>query len=489
MKAIMLMFDSLNRHMLEPYGCDWVKTPNFKRLSEKCVTFDRAYVGSLPCMPARRELHTGRYNFLHRSWGPLEPFDESMPQILSEHGIYTHLISDHIHYWEEGGATYHQRYNTWEIVRGQEGDCWKASVVPPEEPEHYGRLWIQDEINRQYIKNTNQYPISQVYQLGLEFLETNREADNWFLQIESFDPHEPFFTPDQFKNLYEDDYNGKRFDWPAYQKVEEPDEAVLHCRKQYAALVSECDHYVGKILDFMDLHNMWEDTMLIVNTDHGFLLSEHDWWAKGVMPLYEEISHIPLFIWDPRAQKCGVRNEALVQTIDIAPTILDYFQVSVPPTMQGKPLTETIHSEKEIRHGALFGMHGSQINMVNDRYVYMRKPEKENRPLYEYTLMPTHMRGFFGIEELEHMTFSEPFTFTKGIKTLKVPARKVRNANGEISSDIFKTFIYDLKTDEKQEHPITDEALENKLKQEMIELMKESEAPEEQYLRMGLGSS
>ncbi len=65
MKAIMVMFDSLNRNFLPPYGCDWVHAPNFKRLAQKSVTFDRAYAGSLPCMPARRELHTGRLNFMH----------------------------------------------------------------------------------------------------------------------------------------------------------------------------------------------------------------------------------------------------------------------------------------------------------------------------------------------------------------------------------------------------------------------------------------
>ena len=75
MKAVMLMFDSLNREMLEPYGCDWTKTPNFERLAERSVRFTQCYAGSLPCMPARRELHTGRYNFLHRSWRPVEPFD------------------------------------------------------------------------------------------------------------------------------------------------------------------------------------------------------------------------------------------------------------------------------------------------------------------------------------------------------------------------------------------------------------------------------
>ena len=99
MKAIMVMFDSLNRHLLEPYGCDWTKTPNFARLAEHTVTFDNFYAGSLPCMPARRELHTGRYNFLHRAWGPIEGYDDSMPEILKSNGIYTHLVTDHWHYW------------------------------------------------------------------------------------------------------------------------------------------------------------------------------------------------------------------------------------------------------------------------------------------------------------------------------------------------------------------------------------------------------
>ena len=128
MRAIMVMYDSLNRAMLEPYGCDWTKTPNFLRLARRSVQFDSCYVGSMPCMPARRELHTGRPNFLHRSWGPMEPYDDSMPEILKKNGVYTHLVSDHQHYWEDGGATYHTRYSSWEISRGQEGDPWKADL-------------------------------------------------------------------------------------------------------------------------------------------------------------------------------------------------------------------------------------------------------------------------------------------------------------------------------------------------------------------------
>ena len=98
-----------------------------------------------------------------------------------------------------------------------------------------------------------------------------------------------------------------------------------HVRYEYAALVSMCDAYLGKVLDFMDEHDMWKDTLLIVNTDHGYLLGEHDWWSKTVMPVYEEISHTPLFVWDPRIGKAGSRCGALTQTIDLPATILEGF--------------------------------------------------------------------------------------------------------------------------------------------------------------------
>src|SRR4051794_30134108 len=158
MKAVMVMFDSLNRHMLPGYGCDWTHAPNFARLAKRTVTFDKSYVCSMPCMPARRDLHTGRPNFLHRSWGPLEPFDDSVMEMLQKAGVHTHLASDHYHYWEDGGATYHPRYGTWEFFRGQEGDPWMGQVKEPAIPDCVGgntresKIWRQDWVNRSYMK-------------------------------------------------------------------------------------------------------------------------------------------------------------------------------------------------------------------------------------------------------------------------------------------------------------------------------------------------
>lgn len=269
MKAIMVMFDSLNRRMLQNYGCEWTQTPNFKRLGEKTATFDRFYVGSLPCMPARRDLHTGRYSFLHRSWGPLEPFDNSMPEILKHNGIYTRLISDHYHYWEDGGATYHSRYSTWDCVRGQEADQWSWNISDPEIPDHVPTMrefthpewWRDSWYNKEIIHETGQWPQNLVFDKGIEFLEANCNEDNWFVQIETFDPHEPFDSPDEFRKLYYDDYTGKHLDWPPYAPVTESKSIVEHVRKRYAALLSMCDRNLGRVLDFMDEHDMWKDTI------------------------------------------------------------------------------------------------------------------------------------------------------------------------------------------------------------------------------------
>lgn len=73
----------------------------------------------------------------------------------------------------------------------------------------------------------------------------------------------------------------------------------------------------------MDRLNLWEDTLLMVWTDHGFLLGEHDWWAKHRTPWFEELAHTPFFVWDPRSSCSGERRQSLVQpSIDLGPTLL-----------------------------------------------------------------------------------------------------------------------------------------------------------------------
>ena len=494
MKAIVVMFDTLCRHFLSPYGNNWVQTPNFQRLAKRTAQFQNAYVGSMPCMPARREMHTGRYNFLHRSWGPLEPFDHSVPQILKESGVHTHTVTDHYHYWEDGGATYHNRYSTCEFVRGQEGDAWKGWAGPVDEGEQllpfskYPKR-RQDWINRWWMKRDEDMPQHITFSQGIDHIRRNKDFDNWFVQIETFDPHEPFFSQKRWQDLYPHDYRGPHFDWPPYAPITQDKETVHHIHCMFAALMSFCDANLGRVLDVMDEQDMWKDTLLIVNTDHGFLMGEHDWWAKCVQPFYQEIAHIPLWIWDPRSQVAGVQRNSLVQTIDFGPTILDFFGRPIPSDVQGHSLLRTVADDTPVRQAGLFGIHGGHVNVTDGRYVYMRGAgTPDNAPLYEYTVMPTHMNARFAVKELQEWEKHPAFGFTQGVPAMRVPARLPGKADTIANPRWSGTFLYDILADPHQQRPLQDAAVERMMIDHLVRLMRENEAPAEQYVRLGLPS-
>ena len=493
MRAIMVMYDSLNRHMLAPYGCDWTQTPQFTRLAEHAVTFDNCWVGSMPCMPARRELHTGRYNFLHRSWGPLEPFDDSMPEQLKNAGIHTHLISDHYHYWEDGGATYHQRYTTWDCVRGQEGDNWAPLVGFDGGPRPHRNIcgepadrWVeQDFANRTRMPEAACQPQCRTFQKGLDFLRENHGRDNWFLQIETFDPHEPFFVQPEYDARFPDGYQGPFCDWPDYRPVNDQDspEFIDHMRCRYAALLSMCDENLGRILDAMDEYDLWKDTLLIVNTDHGFLLAEHGQWAKCHCPFYGEVAHTPLFIWDPRTGRQGVRASSLVQTIDLPATLLEFFGQPLPPDMQGRPLRPVLERDEPVHEAGLFGIFGGQVCCTDGQWVYMRSPVPGNQPRYEYTLMPTRhggRRAFIHNEILQRMQLHPAFSFTKGVPVLRLPSEN------RISQAEYPTMLFRMDQDPAQLHPVNDPEQEARMLALMACLMRENDCPPEQFQRMGI---
>ena len=492
MKAIVVFYDTLNRRYLPCYNKEATTiTPNFDRLSSLSVQFENSYVGSMPCIPARRELHTGRYNFLHREWGPLEPYDDSMPEVLKENGIYTHLISDHLHYWEDGGTNYHTRYSSWEIVRGQEGDNWKGEledpVIPPvvrvpsnQEGTGVASGWRYDWVNRGYIKEEADFPQTKVFDLGCEFIEKNHSQDNWLLQIETFDPHEPFYVPQKYLDMYPEDYDGKHFDWPRGE-VEEKEDEIAHCRRQYQALLMMCDYSLGRVLDLMDRYDMWKDTLLIVGTDHGFLLAEHDFWGKNKMPYYNEIAHTPLFIYDPRSGIQGEKRNSLVQMIDWMPTLLHYFGAEIPKDVEGKLLDDVIRNDTKIHDAVLYGTFSGQINITDGEYAYMRAalPEYKDE-VYNYTLMPMHMTKRFTEKELRDAKLVEPFSFTKGCPVLKIKSRDKYDVNR------FGTTLYDLKKDPGEEKAIEDPEVEARMVAAMKKLMIENDCPEEQFVRYDL---
>jgi hypothetical protein len=171
-----------------------------------------------------------------------------------------------------------------------------------------------------------------------------------------------------------------------------------------------------------------------------------------------------------------------VQWIDLAPTLLEFFNVPIPETMQGTPLRARITNDRSARPAGLFGSFGGHINVTDGRYVYMRAPVRpDNTPLFEYTLMPTHMRSRFTPAELQDLRLAEPFSFTQGIRLLKIPGRSFGS-----NPYPFGTMLFDLSTDPAQERPIIEDEVELRMIRLMLEWMHWSDAPPEQFERLGL---
>ena len=119
-KTIFILLDSLNRNYLNVYGASWVQTPSIDRLASRVVVFDNYYCCSIPYMPVRRDLFTGRACFLETPWSPIQPWDDCLqPELRRQKGIYSYLITDHFHYFHSGGEGYHTRFDSYEFQRGQ----------------------------------------------------------------------------------------------------------------------------------------------------------------------------------------------------------------------------------------------------------------------------------------------------------------------------------------------------------------------------------
>ena len=516
MRTVFVLFDSLNRLALGAYGGTAVETPNFDRFSRKAVTFDKHYVGSLPCMPARRDMHTGRLNFMHRNWGPLEPFDESFARILSENSVYTHLVSDHLHYFENGGWGYANAFDSWDFVRGQEYDSLQALARPP--IERYKELYderhypvhklpekgsitrgnsdktamkrMRGAITREALTSEEDFPTAKCFDKAFEFLENNRDVGDWFLQLECFDPHEPFVAPERFRKAYDTGYNGKILDWPLYEKNSNSPEEIAAIRGNYAALVAMCDEYFGRLLDYFDKHDLWKDTVLLLSTDHGFLLSEHDWWAKNRMPYYEEISHIPLMAWHPdHAERGGDRRRSLTQTVDLMPTFLEIHGCDIPATATGRSILPLLGEDAAGHDSVIFGMFGGPAGVTDGTYAYYLYPEDLSaKNLRLYTLMPSHMLELFDIDELKSSELAPPFNFTKGAPTLRMkldPRNTQVGQDGDTLEDC-ETVLFDVEKDPRQENPLEDKAVADRLEREIARHFAAHDAPSELFTHFDL---
>lgn len=504
MRSVLFLSDTVNLRFLQLYNESGMYLPNLARLAERSAVFNRHFTGSAPCMPARRDIMTGRLNFLERNWGPIEAFDHTLPQVLRTEGIRSHMVTDHYHYLEIGGENYCQMFDSWEMVRGQEWDPVISQVKEKEIPDHYGKLVPQYWYNRdEFCDQEERFPSPVTIQKAARWLEEHHDQDDFLLWIEPFDPHEPFEVPQKYLDMVGDTYDGMLYMWPEYKQVSKAgitEEALAHIRRRYLALLLMTDQWLGRVLDVMDAYGMWEDTCFIYTTDHGYMLGEHGYLAKNYMPAFNEVFHIPLLVHLPGDEGAGKRINALTQNIDIMPTLMDIY--GIEPTicknkMHGESWLALIRGEKEsIRKAVLYGYYGKQMNISDGRYTYFRAPNEENRPLYLYTSMPTDIRAYFDndrISDVSRITAGEYLSWTD-YPVYRIPADIVNDNNDETLRFIYlnewekEDQLYDMNTDEAQKENLVDARPEIIIYMEelMEETLIEHDAPKEQFKRLNL---
>ncbi|HEX28460.1 TPA: sulfatase [Candidatus Poribacteria bacterium] len=355
MNVILIISDTFRRDNLSCYGGDLAHTPSLDRFASEAILFENAYCLSFPTVPNRNDILTGRATFTYKPWSPLDPKEITLQDTLNKAGVLTSLIVDTPHPFAPG-FNYQRGFQGWELIRGQEHDRWKTApsdVKLPCDPNKlrnpYGTV-IQYLKNVSWRKHESDYFVARTMRTAIEWLEENY-ASRFFLYVDTFDPHEPWDPPKHYVDMFDPDYDGEEVIYPRYDRWREflSEKELQHCRALYAAEATMVDRWIGLLLERIESLGLMKNTVVIFTTDHGFYLGEHGYIGKSLIrenyhqsiPLYPEVSAIPLIMYVPGME--GKRIKALVQSIDLMPTILDFMEVEIPPTVQGyslKPLIE-----------------------------------------------------------------------------------------------------------------------------------------------------
>ena len=548
--VVVVLLDSLNRHMLGAYGSTEFATPNLDRFARRSTQFTNHVTGSLPCMPARHDILVGALDFLWKPWGSIELWEESITATLRRADVATMLVSDHPHLFETGGENYHVDFSGWEYLRGHEGDPWKTY----RDPSAYGaptltddgrplisnaadggwflrdQLGIADRTfgNRHYddtrtwFRTEEDFPGPRTMATATNWLRHASDAhDRWMLFIDEFDPHEPFDTPEPWASMYDDspltsdELETGRLVWPPYlvggvSKGAITERQARQIRNNYGAKLSMIDHHFGRLLDELDTQDLWDTTAVIVCTDHGHYLGDvratgapgddatTDIWGKPAIPQFEPLGHTPLMIHWPdhaRGQTPGV-IDALTTNVDINATIADVFGVAAAHRTHGRSLVPLVTGETEsVRDWAIGGVYGNWVQVTDGRRKYARAPVDDNAPLSmwsnRWSTMPVHR----GLED--YMQFPKPdhraaLDFMPGSEVPVI--RQPFEADDVVpfwaaggARNVGRHHLYDLTVDpDESENRRGEAAIEG----EMIDLLRTAlvdvEAPDEQLTRLGI---
>ena len=370
MNIIHIISDTFRRDNLAIYGGKGY-TPSLNAFAEKCVVFDKAYVCSYPTVPIRGDMVTGQVGICRRGWEPLKRDVPVIATDLTKAGVVSMMIADTPHHINNG-FFYNRGFTGWKWIRGQEGDCLETHPYDYESQDSLRyREYTRTHPNKlpaglgNHIRNTDFRQtegdtfVAQTMQTACDWLERNYQHENFYLMVDTFDPHEPWDAPEWYlKRFDSSDYDGPEPIYPPYGPNPMNERETERLNALYRAEASLVDNWIGQLLRKIEYMGLTENTMIIFMADHGFLLGEHGLLAKN-LSMYEEIVHIPLLVYHPDATPH--HTDALASIIDIPATVVDVFGAERGAQVEGNSLLPAIMGETNagreyaVTHGAWVG--------------------------------------------------------------------------------------------------------------------------------------
>ena len=346
MNAIVICLDTLRWDALGCYH-DWVQTPCIDHYAAKATRFDAAFCGSFPTVPMRVDAYTGDVNWPRIGWVGIDEGRPKLPSLLRDAGYFTGLVLDTQNNVRAGLGDYYDEYFLIEkdVDDGMTRD--KVTVpVPLENMRQNGGGFFNDRVRMSHYRHESDWFVARTMCRACDWLEDNHEREKFFLWVDTFEIHEDWHPPKHYVDLYSNDYEGLDYSYPnyGYTDIYEPHE-LERLRARYAGEVTLTDRWVGHLLRQVELLGLFENTCVLLTSDHGMYIGEHGRAGKHTVnpddawPILDTVARVPLLVWTP-FEDTPRTVDALCQAADIMPTVLDLCGVAAPDVVgrSWKPL-------------------------------------------------------------------------------------------------------------------------------------------------------
>jgi len=355
--------DTLRAANLGCYGSKDTRTPNIDAFASGATVFDAAYPESLPTMPVRRALHTGRRAYPFRDyrpvpwdivylpgWQPMDGGEDNLAEHLVAKGYHTGFVTDTLPYFAPG-MNFTRGFLQWDSIRGQQQDRWRSpQAVTDEQLRRFGdpSEMRRNETLLYHVANTadvrceEDTTTARVFRWAMRFLEDNRNAQPFYLLVDAFAPHEPWDPPRSYFAMYADPDAGPAVPFLPYARHlgglerDQVDRAVAG----YRGLVSLVDTWFGRFMETLERLNLADNTLVALISDHGTNFAENpdDVVGKPSFALFPAVMQIPLLVRAP-GRACRRRPIGeLVYNHDLVATLYHYADAESEQGIDGRSL-------------------------------------------------------------------------------------------------------------------------------------------------------